>query len=197
MPVKSTCTGHGFAAGRPTLYHDHGVIVAQGPAIMVTGEQLTVQVMDVGTTPLRLTTDMTVGYIDLYEAPTCEVSPNELKELDGTTQKDKESPLPGVDLSSEPDKWSGAHKALLKKHAPFWGGNLGLMSCVERRIRINSGAVLVCKHPYKAGPLAREREKAEVQRMRLMGVVEPSTGEWSSPLVKVPKLDGSVRFCID
>jgi len=59
------------------------------------------------------------------------------------------------------------------------------------------GAVPVRQHPYKAGPLAQEREKAEVERMSSVGVVEPSTGEWASPVVMVPKPDGSVRFCID
>jgi len=47
-----------------------------------------------------------------------------------------------------------------------------------------------------AGPLARERDKAEVERMRSMWVIEPSTGEWASPVDIVPKPDGSVRFCI-
>jgi len=46
---------------------------------MVAGEQITVQVMHVGATPLWLTTDMTVGYIDPYEGPTYQVSPDELQ----------------------------------------------------------------------------------------------------------------------
>jgi len=49
---------------------------------MVAGEQLTVQVMHLSAKPLRLTTDMTVGYIDPDEAPAYEMSQNELKELD-------------------------------------------------------------------------------------------------------------------
>jgi len=62
---------------------------------------------------------------------------------------------------------------------------------------LKPGAVPVRQHPCKAGPLAREREKAEVECMRWMGVIEPSTGEWASPVVLVPKPDGSVRFCTD
>jgi len=153
--------------------------------------------MHLGATPLRLTTDMTVGYIDPYEGPTYEVSPNELKELDGKTQKEKESSLPGVHVSSVPDEWSEAFKAVLKKHAPLYGGNLGLICGVKHRIRLKPGAIPVRQHPYKAGPLARERKKAEVESMRSMGVIEPSTEEWASPVVMVPKPDGTVHFCID
>jgi len=96
-----------------------------------------------------------------------------------------------------PKNGHGALRALLKKHAPLWGGNLGLIRGVEHRIRVKPGAVPVRQHPYKAGPLAREREKAEVERMRSLGDIEPSTGEWASLVVMVPKPDGSVRFCIE
>jgi len=89
IPVKSTYTGHGFVTRRPPLYHNHGIQVAKGPAIMVASDPITVQVMHLGATPLRLTTDMTVGYIDPYEGPTCEVSPDELQERDGTTKEEK------------------------------------------------------------------------------------------------------------
>jgi len=152
--------------------------------------------MHLGAMPLRLTTDMTVAYIDPYEGPTYGVSRDEPQGRDGTSMEEKESPLPGVDVSSVHEEWSEALTALLKEHAPLWGDNLGLIRGVEHRIPLKPGAVPVRPLPYKAGPLAREREKAEVERMRSMGVVEPSTGEWASPVVMVPKPDGSVRFCI-
>jgi len=164
---------------------------------MVAGEPSTIQVMRLCGTPLRLTTDMTVGYIDPYEGQTYEVSPKGLKELYGTTQEEKESPLSGVHVSSVPEEWSGARKALLKKYAPLWGGMLGLIRGVEHRTRLTLGTVFVRPHPYKAGPLARKREKAEVERMRSMRVIAPSTGDWASSVVMVPKPDGSVSFCID
>jgi len=86
IPVKGTYTGHGFVTGRPLLYLNHGIQVAQGPAIMVAGEPITVQVMHLGATPLRLTTDMTVGFIDPYEGPTYEVPRDKIQGRDETSK---------------------------------------------------------------------------------------------------------------
>ncbi len=33
--------------------------------------------------------------------------------------------------------------------------------------------------------------------MKELGVIEPSMSEWSSPMVIVPKKDGSLHVCID
>ncbi len=39
--------------------------------------------------------------------------------------------------------------------------------------------------------------KEELEIMQSLGVIEPSTSEWSNPIVVVPKKDGSLRFCLD
>ena len=49
----------------------------------------------------------------------------------------------------------------------------------------------------RAGPKAREIEQEEVSKMLTAGVIEPATTEWASPVVLVPKTDGTLRFCVD
>jgi len=117
VPVRSTFTGHGLVRGRPPLYHKRGLQVAQGPAIMMANEPITIQVMHMGVTPLRQTTNVTIGYIDAHEGPKYEVSESELKELSTPPKKVEDLPLPKVDASSVPAEWSGPVKTSLQQHS--------------------------------------------------------------------------------
>uniref|UniRef100_A0A8C7F2V4 Gypsy retrotransposon integrase-like protein 1 n=1 Tax=Oncorhynchus kisutch TaxID=8019 RepID=A0A8C7F2V4_ONCKI len=51
--------------------------------------------------------------------------------------------------------------------------------------------------PYRIPEARRVIAKKEVREMLRMGVIEPSTSEWSSPIVLVPMSDGSMRLCND
>ncbi|XP_075779191.1 uncharacterized protein LOC142827431 [Pelodiscus sinensis] len=64
--------------------------------------------------------------------------------------------------------------------------------------RINTEPGQVVREAHR--PLPRkvwDTVRQEVQTMKQWGVVEESQSEWRSPIVLVPKRDGSVRFCID
>ena len=43
----------------------------------------------------------------------------------------------------------------------------------------------------------REKISAMVDEMLAQGVIQPSVSTWSSPVVLVPKKDGTSHFCVD
>ena len=51
--------------------------------------------------------------------------------------------------------------------------------------------------PYRPPHAYRDAVKKELQEMLSSGIIEPSTSEWSAPIVLVKKKDGSMRLCVD
>lgn len=88
----------------------------------------------------------------------------------------------------------------------MWSGHPGQIKATARRINLLPDAQPVYQQPfghrviglsYRAGMKAREVEKAEVERILKEVVVEPPDSEWASPVVLIPKLDGTLRFSVD
>ena len=100
-----------------------------------------------------------------------------------------------LDLSSMPEPLRPQVLSMLEKHSGMWNGNLGSIDGVKHRIE-TSGAP-VHGQPYRAGLKSRELIAKEIERMQTMGVIEEAEGEWASPVVLVPKSDGTMRFCVD
>ncbi|XP_072182172.1 uncharacterized protein [Diadema setosum] len=59
------------------------------------------------------------------------------------------------------------------------------------------GNTPIKQHPYRIHPAKREQVDREIDVMLANGIIEPSNSNWSSPVVLVPKADGTSRFCID
>ena len=51
--------------------------------------------------------------------------------------------------------------------------------------------------PYRLAQAHLQTVKEALEEMLEMGVIQPSSSPWSSPVVLVPKKDGGVRFCVD
>ena len=63
---------------------------------------------------------------------------------------------------------------------------------------INTGNAKPIRQPPSRLPFQQRQAVRElVSDMLKHGVVEPSNGPWSSPIVLVKKKDGTTRFCVD
>ena len=51
--------------------------------------------------------------------------------------------------------------------------------------------------PYCVPDRMKEGVRQEVDKLLELGVAEPSHSPWASPIVPVPKSDGSIRLCVD
>jgi Reverse transcriptase (RNA-dependent DNA polymerase) len=83
----------------------------------------------------------------------------------------------------------------LRPHAELWDGHLGKIAAVTHRIHTMGPPI--ASQPYRVGPAARDLIEKELDRMKELDVVEPARGPWASPVVLIPKPDGSIRFCVD
>ena len=86
---------------------------------------------------------------------------------------------------------------MLRKHATMWSGELGHIVATEHHIDVEPDTKPIRSMPYRQGPAARKLVKEQIETMLKQQVIEPSSSEWASPVVLVPKKDGSSRFCVD
>jgi hypothetical protein len=78
---------------------------------------------------------------------------------------------------------------------PFGSEATGLM---EHTIELTDPTVKPLKHyGYRVAPTVAEQLQENVELMRTLGVIEESQSPWASPVLLVPKKDGSKRFCTD
>ena len=87
-------------------------------------------------------------------------------------------------------------KELLAKYPDVLTSIPGKTELLEHDIKLSTAEPVRSKGyplPYKT----REIMESEIDEIIELGVIEPSISPYSSPIVLVPKKDGSVRFCID
>lgn len=78
------------------------------------------------------------------------------------------------------------------KHEP---NKIGCTSLVKHTIITESEPIK--QRYYPVSPYKQKQIDEELDKMIDAGVVEPSESGWSSPVLLVPKKDGSQRFCVD
>ena len=102
-----------------------------------------------------------------------------------------------LDLSHIPDAYREPFREMLGEFEEMYSGKLGAINTTEHAIELVPGTRPVHTQPYREGPKTREIVKGEVERQLRAGVIEPAQSAWASPVVIVPKPDGTPRFCVD
>ena len=73
---------------------------------------------------------------------------------------------------------------------------LGCTDLVQHSIEIGNHSP-IRQQPYRTPVVRRQKMNKMVSNMQDQGVVQPSSSPWASPVILVPKKDGTLRFCID
>ncbi|CAM4553814.1 unnamed protein product [Lepidochelys olivacea] len=106
-------------------------------------------------------------------------------------------PLETIPLS---DQLTPAQQAevreVLHPYRQLFSNQPGRTNLTVHRVQTGSHPPIRCSPFRVTGKTAQDLER-EVRDMLALGVIQPSASPWASPVVLVPKKDGSVRFCVD
>jgi len=102
----------------------------------------------------------------------------------------------GQKLAHLPDREQELLKALISDFSMLFPDTPGRTQSIFHDVDVGQ-AQPVKQHPYRVSPVKLKAMRDEVRYMLDNGIVEPSSSQWSSPSILVPKPDGSYRFCTD
>ncbi len=85
---------------------------------------------------------------------------------------------------------------LQKEFADVFSPLPGRTNLIQHHIETEPG-IVVRSRLYRLPEHKKKVVQSELEAMLEMGVIEESRSDWESPIVLVPKTDGSVRFCVD
>jgi hypothetical protein len=205
VTVQTASTGLRFLQSKASTIDSLGITMANGVAEVQPHVPFRVRVINLSAEQRLLKKDMVLGFAlphptMVFTLPDNEgqpTAPEGKTDLAHTEDMADDSWREEVALGHLSDRDRERVLDILSKHRAMWDGHLGTFTATSHRIELVPDARPVHCQPYRAGPNARQAETTEVEKMLRSGVIEPATSEWASPVVLVPKPDGSLRFCID
>ncbi len=188
--LKNTHLAFPLIAGLDVLNATGAVLeVGQGRYGLRSGKGYTyypfmpLQVSAGRTTPLGQAHSLTAAEVNLYYALP---SNGRLPEL--------------LSFTPESTQWDSDNQEEFLKLISTWprttSSILGKTSVVKHKITLTDDIPFKSR-AYRVSPLKKQIIEEQVDQMIEENIIEPSFSPWSSPVVLVPKPDGSFRFCVD
>ena len=100
-------------------------------------------------------------------------------------------------LDHLPDRDREQLQRLLCQYSEIFNDNPGKTNLCTHKIELKPGTRPIRLSPYRVHPQKADQIRQELDLMIKMGVIEESNSPWASPVVLIPKPDGSIRFCVD
>ncbi|CAF3221850.1 unnamed protein product [Rotaria sp. Silwood2] len=86
---------------------------------------------------------------------------------------------------------------LIHKFPDVFNEQPGRTKKLQHQINLVSDAQPFNSPPFRYAPTRKQVIEQNLNEMLDQGIISPSTSPWASPVILVPKKDGSLRFCID
>ena len=86
---------------------------------------------------------------------------------------------------------------LLSEFADIFQDTPGKTNMCKHQITLVPGFKPVASTPYRLHPERATLVEQEIDQMLKMGIITRSDSPWASPIVVVPKTDGSIRLCVN
>ena len=200
LPIGNVHDKAGVIEAHTNFIEKSGLLVAKS-LISMRNEIVPLRVINLNTETKKVYRDTIVATIE----PVNETEVERINSIN-TVETEKKDELPdhmsdlferSCDNLNEEQKI--VLKQLLMKYPDVFSkskGDIGLTNLVEHKIDTGD-AKPIKQRPYRIPLSKREQAEKEIKTMAENGIIEPSYGPWSSPIVMVAKKDGSVRFCCD
>ena len=88
-------------------------------------------------------------------------------------------------------------RQLIRKFPDVFSEQPGRTKKAQHQINLVPGAQPFNSPPFRYAPARKQIIEQNIKEMLDQGIISPSTSPWASPVILVPKKDGSLRFCID
>ena len=103
----------------------------------------------------------------------------------------------GIRMNGKCQDFDGEQVNVLKGEFPEVFSDLPGRTEVCSLVIKTGEAPPIASVPYRIPDRMKEGVRQEIEKLVEMGVATPSHSPWASPIVPVPKPDGSIRLCVD